>query len=182
MSTDKLRQQYPVRFNHVHFPLHPETPPGGRPLSELFAEGDIEPAQQRMAQLMVAAGLEYGVRTHTYNSRFAQELASWAQDQEGGDNIHRALYRAYFVDAANIAELDVLIAAAKQAGLDPDAARQALLNRDYQAAVDADWDRSSKTGVTGVPTFRCNDLAVVGCQPLPVLERFVKHLLSLQSR
>ena len=178
MSTEKLREAYPVRFRHVHFPLHPETPPRGKLLAELFAEGDIEPARRRMAGLMAEARLEYGIRTHTYNSRLAQELASWAVDQEAGESIHLLLYRTYFVDCANIADLDVLLAAAEAAGLDRQQARRVLLEREYQAAVDADWDRSRNLGITGVPTFYHDGLVVVGCQPFPVLERFVLHLLA----
>lgn len=150
-------------------------------MSELFAEGDIEPAQQRMAAMMADAGLEYGARTHTYNSRLAQELASWAENKEGGERIHMALYRAYFIDAANIAELDVLLAATERAGLDTEEARRVLAEREYQAAVDADWDRSRKAGITGVPSFLSNNLVVVGCQPYEVLERYVNHLLKLQA-
>ena len=178
MSTDKLGATYPVRFNHVHFPLHPETPPQGKPLTELFAEGDIEPARQRMAALMADAGLKYGDRTHTYNSRLAQELACWAVTRESGERIHMALYQVYFVESANIAEIDVLLAAAEQAGLDAEEARRVLLEREYQAAVDADWDRSRSMGITGVPTFYCDGLVVVGCQPYSVLESFVNHLLG----
>ncbi len=181
MSTDKLGAKYPVRFKHVQFPLHPETPPQGKPLTELFAEGDIEPARRQMAALMADAGLEYNDRTHTYNSRLAQELASWAEKQEGGESIHMALYRAYFVDAANLAEIDVLLAVAQQARLNAEAARRVLLDREFQAAVDADWDRSRSMGITGVPTFYSDGLVVVGCQPYPVLERFVNHLLEQKA-
>ena len=182
MSTDKLGARYPVRFNHVHFPLHPETPPRGKPLTELFAEGDIEPARQRMAALMADAGLEYGERTHTYNSRLAQELASWAVTQECGERIHMALYRMYFVESDNIAEIDVLLAAAEHAGLDAEEARRVLLEREYQTEVDADWNRSRRMGITGVPTFYCDGLVVVGCQPYWTLERFVNYLLKKDTR
>lgn len=58
---------------------------------------------------MAEAGLPYGERTHTYNSRLAQELGAWADTQPGGEAIHDALYRAYFVDAVNISDVDALI-------------------------------------------------------------------------
>jgi hypothetical protein len=60
----------------VYFPLHPETPPEGTPLTELFAGRnlDIKAMHARMKGLMDAEGLPYSVRTHTYNSRLAQEL------------------------------------------------------------------------------------------------------------
>ena len=49
-------------------------------LKELFAgrDIDVEAMYKRMKGLMDAEGLEYGRRTHTYNSRLAQELGKWA--------------------------------------------------------------------------------------------------------
>ena len=102
MSIEKLKANYPIQFKWVHFPLHPETPSEGRALKELFAGRDIAPMKERMKKLMAEAGLPYGERTHTYNSRLAQELGKWADTQPGGDVIHEKLYRAYFVDNINI--------------------------------------------------------------------------------
>ena len=67
----------------IHFPLHPETPVQGQSLEDLFAgrDMDINAMYLRMKGLMDAEGLEYGPRTHTYNSRLAQELGKWADQQ-----------------------------------------------------------------------------------------------------
>jgi len=181
VSIEKLRANYPVKVHWVHFPLHPETPPEGRSLAELFAGRDMEPIRQRMRVLMKEAGLPYGDRTHTYNSRLAQELGAWADTQPGGDKLHDALYRAYFAEAVNIADIEKLVDIAGKAGLDRDAARDVLQNRRFKTAVDADWQRSRAAGVTGVPTFTYDDLMVVGCQPYEYLERFVQHIISNQS-
>ena len=182
MSIEKLKTNYPVKIQWVHFPLHPDTPAEGRSLAEMFAGRDIEPIRQRLKSLMAEAGLDYGERTHTYNSRLAQELGAWADTQTGGDAIHEALYRAYFVEAINISDIDALIAIAESVGLDSGAARTVLTERSFSAKVDDDWARSREVGVTGVPTFYANDLAVVGCQPYETLEKFVRHLLTEKNR
>ena len=181
MSIEKLKQNYPLTIRWVHFPLHPETPPEGRSIAELFAGRDIEPMRKRMKELMAEAGLEYGDRTHTYNSRLAQELGKWADGKPGGEAIHDALYRAYFVDAKNIGDVDELVTIAESIGLDGVEARRVIENREFEDAVDADWQRSRETGVTGVPTFYGNDLVVVGCQPYETLEKFVLHLMEMNS-
>ena len=80
-----------------------------------------------MKGLMEAEGLPYGKRTHTYNSRLAQELGKWADTQEGGYGIHDALYRAYFVDARNIGDIDVLMDVVRAVGLPEEAAREVLM-------------------------------------------------------
>jgi predicted DsbA family dithiol-disulfide isomerase len=173
-----LRQHYPVQVRWVHFPLHPEIPPEGRALADLFAGRNFEPMRARMRALMQEAGLPYGERTHTYNSRLAQELGKWADTQPGGEAIHDLLYRAYFVDAVNIGDIGELVRIAGDAGLETTTARRVLEHREFRSQVDADWQRSRAAGITGVPTFYSNELVVVGCQPYEVLERFVKHLMS----
>ena len=181
MSIEKLQENYPVQIRWIPFPLHPETPQEGRSLSELFAGHDIEPMKRQMRELMAEAGLEYGERTHTYNSRLAQELAKWADTQEGGQAVHDALYRAYFVDNINLFDISALVEIASDLNLDGNLARQIIEQRSFRDAVDADWERARQLGITGVPTFYKNDLAVVGCQPYETLERFVQHLMQTQN-
>jgi predicted DsbA family dithiol-disulfide isomerase len=110
----------------------------------------------------------------TFNSRLAQELASWAVSQPGGEAIHDALFRAYFVDGKNIGDPDVLVELAKSVGLSADEAREVIDTRSHKAAVDADWEKSREYGVTGVPTYVVGDRGVVGAQPYETLEALVK--------
>ena len=161
----------------MHFPLHPETPQEGRSLEELFAgrNVDMEAMYTRMKGLMDEEGLPYGKRSHTYNSRLAQELGKWADTQPGGEAIHDALYRAYFVDAVNVGDVDALLTIAGDVGLDVYAAREVLQSRSFSDAVDADWDLSRRYGVTGVPTFVAAQKAVVGAQPYKVLENLLQE-------
>ena len=181
MSIERLKQNYPVTIRWIHFPLHPDTPQEGKSLAELFAGRDLTPMRERMKALMAEAGLEYGDRTHTFNSRHAQELGKWADSKPGGEAIHDALYRAYFVDNKNIGDVEELVGIAEAVGLDGHEARRIIIERGYKEAVDKDWQRSREAGVTGVPTFYCNDLVVVGCQPYETLEKFVLHLIEMNS-
>ncbi len=159
----------------MHFPLHPETPEDGASLEQLFAGRDIDLEQMysQMKALMDEEGLPYGRRTHTYNSRLAQELGSWADTQPGGGALHDVLYRAYFAEGLNIGELDVLVSLAESAGLDGDEARKVLEQRTYSDQVDSDWAVSRAYGITGVPTFVASGYGVVGAQPYEVLEQLV---------
>jgi predicted DsbA family dithiol-disulfide isomerase len=122
-----------------------------------------------MKTLMDAEGLPYGRRTHTYNSRLAQELGKWADTQPGGAALHDALYRAYFVDARNIGDPEILVEIAQSVGLPADEARAVLAERRFKDAIDADWAKSHAYGVTGVPTFVAERYGVVGAQPYEVL-------------
>ena len=177
MRTERLRAIWNIDLRLVHFPLHPETPEEGQTLERLFAGRnlDIAAMQARMRAMMAAEGLPYGDRRMTYNSLHAQELASWAVTRPGGEAIHDALYRAYFVDAINLALVDELVRIAGSVGLDEEEARAALVGRRHRASVAADWERSRQQGVTGVPTFVAAGRQVVGAQPYEVLEALVRE-------
>jgi len=166
-----------VKLEWVHFPLHPDTPAEGRALSDLFAGRtvDVRAMQAQMKARMDAEGLPYGERTMTYNSRLAQELGKWADTQPGGEALHDALFRAYFVDARDISQPAVLLDIVQRAGLPVDGARAVLELRTFAAAVDADWELSRRIGVTGVPTFVAGRHGVVGAQPYEALEQLVKR-------
>jgi predicted DsbA family dithiol-disulfide isomerase len=169
---ERLKQGFAIDTVLVHFPLHPETPAEGSALAALYAGRNLDPEAmyRRMKGLMDAEGLPYGRRTHTYNSRLAQELGKWVDTQPAGGALHDALYRAYFVDGRNIGDPDILVEIARSVGLPADAARAVLEERRFKDAVDADWAKSRAYGVTGVPTFVAARYGVVGAQPYEVLE------------
>lgn len=163
----------------VHFPLHPETPQEGRALTDLFAgrsPEQIEAQQSQMRGLMEQEGLPYGTRTHTYNSRLAQEIGAWADTQEGGEVLHDALYKAYFVEAKNIGDPDVLLEIVEANGLSVEEAKKVLADRSFKEVIDEDWRKSHQYGVTGVPTFVAAGHGVVGAQPYETLEKFMESV------
>jgi predicted DsbA family dithiol-disulfide isomerase len=173
---ERLRKEHGVQVKFVHFPLHPDTPQEGKSLAELFAGRgyDMDKMQAQMRARMEAEGLPYGKRSMTYNSRLSQELGKWAESQPGGEAIHDALFRAYFVEARNIGDVEELIKIAQSVGLPAETARDVLEKRTHKAAVDADWEKSRHYGVTGVPTFVVGERGVVGAQPYEALEELVK--------
>ena len=164
----------------MHFPLHPETPAEGRALADLFKGRslDLRSMYTQMKARMDAEGLPYGERTMTYNSRLAQELGKWADTQPGGEALHDALFRAYFVEARDISQPAVLLEIVGRVGLPLDGAREVLEQRSFKEAIDRDWELSRRYGITGVPTFVAGRHGVVGAQPYEVLEQLVKQAAS----
>ena len=175
MRIEKLKQTFDIKAQWVHFPLHPDTPPEGRSMAEFYAERKLDPEAmyQRMKTLMDAEGLPYSKRTHTYNSRMAQELGKWADTLPNGEPLHDAFYRAYFVDTRNLGDPEVLYDVVGKLGLPVAEAKAALETRRFKQAVDEDWAKSRAYGVTGVPTFVAQRQGVVGAQPYEVLEQLL---------
>ncbi len=174
----KLKQNYDIEVKIVHFPLHPETPEEGRTLQDMFATGPeaIAEKNRTMKGLMEAEGLPFKDRSHTFNSRLAQEIGTWAETQPGGEAIHDKFFDAYFVAGRNVGDIEVIIDIVKSVGLDETEARAVLEERRFRDAVDADWAKSRSYGVTGVPTFVCNRQGLVGAQPYEVLEQLMAEV------
>jgi predicted DsbA family dithiol-disulfide isomerase len=128
----------------------------------------------RLKKVAEELGLPLGKRQKTYNSRLAQELAKWAESKGKGDEFHKAVFHAYFVDGQNIGKIEELVALAKSVALPAEEAKTILQSRTFRNAVDLDWSQAHHMGITAVPTFVIDTQTVVGAQPYEVLERFLK--------
>ena len=77
-------------------------------------------------------------------------------------------------DARDISQPAMLLDIVQHVGLSADSAREVLQTRTFKDAVDADWDRSRQSGITGVPTFVAGRYSVMGAQPYEALEQLVR--------
>ena len=127
----------------------------------------------RLRKVARELNLPFGERKMTFNSRLAQELGKWAEDQGRGDAFHLAVFLAYFERGENIARQPVLLKICSAVGLDPAAAQAVMDQRSYREAVDQDWHRSRQLGITAVPTFVLNGQRLVGAQSYAALEKMV---------
>ncbi len=138
---------------------------------------EIIARNQRMKVNMESEGLPFNAeRNMSYNSRLAQEFSKWAEEKGKGDEVHDALFRAYFVDVKNIGKVEPLTEVAQGIGLPADEATDVLLSRKYKDAVDDDWHRCAAYGVNAVPTFLAGRYLMVGAQPYEELERLIQHV------
>jgi predicted DsbA family dithiol-disulfide isomerase len=175
VRTDRLQQEYGVELRWTVFPLHPDTPEEGMELAELFAgrEAMIREMQARLRKLAMSEGLPLVERSRTSNSRRAQELGKWAEAQGMGDLFRKAVYQAYFAEGRNIAQVDELVRIVESVKLSGDEAQAVLAAGSYSAAVDADWQRAGKQGITAVPTHLCAGKRLEGFAPYADFVRLV---------
>jgi predicted DsbA family dithiol-disulfide isomerase len=128
-----------------------------------------------LRQVARELGLPFGDREKTYNSRLAQELGKWAEQMGKGDAFHDAVFKAYFADGLNIADVNILADIAESVGLDGGAAHDITTGRVFKEAVDTDWTRAYECGVTAVPTFSMNGRTLVGAQQYSALANFMRQ-------
>ena len=173
---ERLQARGLVQLKRTPFPLHPTTPQEGLLLTELLRGMNLDEVHQRLYTLMDGLGLEHGKRDRTYNTRLAQELAFWAETQPGGDKLHGVLYRSYFVHGRNLSEVQVLLDAVKEAGLDSNAASEVLQQRSFRTALDEAWEKARRYQINGVPTFVAGGYQFSGFQPEAEMEKFIRFV------
>ena len=128
----------------------------------------------KMSRTAAEFGLPFGKTVQLYNSRLAQELGLWADSKNAGDSFHSAVFRAYFVDGRNIAQIPVLTEIASSAGLPGEEASEILQTGAFKDAVDTDWALSKEKHITAVPTIVMNRDRLVGAQSYEALEMLLK--------
>lgn len=119
------------------------------------------------------AGLPLGRRTMTYNSRLAHELGKWAESKGKGDEYHRAVFHAFFVEGSNISSASVLVGLAERIGLSGEEAGNIIETRPFKDVVDADWSRSLKVDPEYIPSLMIGERLLVNPQEYSLWEQFM---------
>ena len=173
----KLQERFKITTQLIHFPLHPETPINGLPLVDLFkiSPEQLKEKNNQMIEIMNLEGLPFKSRSHTYNSRLAQEVGAWAANKTKNNLIHDKFFEAYFVNGQNIADIEVIFDIIKSIGLNTSEAYNVINKRTFKQKIDTDWETSYQSGVTGVPTFILNKNYLVGAQSYEHLKKLIEE-------
>jgi predicted DsbA family dithiol-disulfide isomerase len=111
------------------------------------------------------------------NSRRALLLAEYAREVGRFDEVHRALFHAYWVEGRDIGSDDVLVSVAAEAGLDPGETRARLDDPGLHRIVEEQTNEALRHGAGGVPAWAIDERVLVpGAQPHEVFERVLERL------
>ena len=135
---------------------------------------------ERVTGVAAGSGLQYrfDLLKHT-NTVKAHELLHFAKEQGRQAETAERLMSAYFTEGRHLGREDELVALAADAGLDPDAAREALRSGRYLSAVRTDQAQASAYGINGVPFFVIDGkYGVSGAQPAEAFAQIVRQVWS----
>lgn len=162
-----------VHVIHHSFQLDPNAPhETDLTLNEMLANKkgfSVEQAHSmnaRVAGMFETVGLtmnyQQAVPVNTLN---AHRLAHFAAHQGKQEQMLTRLFKAYFTDGKNTADIDTLVELASEIGLETGATRAMLESDQYTAEVQADIRQAAEFGIQGVPFFIFEDkYAVSGAQ------------------
>ena len=143
-----------VRVEWLPFQLNPDMPPGGVARADYRRAkfGSVERGRQldaRVAQEGAGEGIAFAFdrMQRTPNTVEAHRLVDLAQAQGVGEPVVNALFRAYFEEARDIGDPEVLAGIAREHGVVqwPEGADA------QRVSEQEEWVREQ--GISGVPTF-----------------------------
>jgi len=180
---EELKKEFPLHDEWLPYELRPETPPEGIAFTTLFPGADLAARLANLQRAGAPYGIVFGERTRTSNSRSALEAAEYARDQGLYHGFHVRVFRAYFTEALDIGDLDVLCTLGEQVGLDAGSLRAALADGLYAPRIHAARQEAEQYGVTAVPTFIIdNREKIVGAQDLTAFRAHFKALQDIWAR
>jgi predicted DsbA family dithiol-disulfide isomerase len=157
--------------------IHPEIPAEGRPLTDLFRAADIENMMTSLRITGAPFGITFTDRPFLSNSRPALQAVEFARSQGRFQEMHQAIFAAYFSQGLDIGDMEILMQLSAEAGLDPEAMKQAVLSGQYVLKLEEVRQEAGVLGLTGVPTFFIGDKKkIVGSQPLDVFRKILRSL------
>ena len=169
------------------FELNPQMPDEGEDIVEHLSRkygmtaAQVASNQDGLRQRGAAVGFDFRMdrRSRTWNTFDAHRLLHWAEttSAEAALRCKRALLSAYFTRGENPGAIDVLRAAAAEAGLDADAA-QAVIDSgrfaDEVRAAEAQWQAA---GIRAVPSVVVNRRHLIqGGQPPEAYEQALREI------
>ena len=145
-------------------------PPRLDPQGEVLTRG----WQEQILPWAERLGIELRQPTRIPLTRAAHEAAAWARAQGRFTEFHEALFRAYFVEDADIDDVVILQELARRLGLEAADLAASLREQRFAEEVDEDLLIGQTYGVTGVPTFVIGGYLLYGVQEEAALVRAIE--------
>ncbi|BFM21070.1 DsbA family oxidoreductase [Gilvimarinus japonicus] len=147
------------------FELDPEHSGKGEPILPALVrkygstEAEMRANQDQMMQIAKDLGVNFSKlqERFTCNTFDAHRLVKWAGEQSKQTEMKQALFDAYFGNADNVSDHEVLVHCVASIGLDPAQARNVLDSDQYAQTVRDDEATYQRAGVTAVPAFIVNN-------------------------
>jgi len=182
-ALETLGGEVQAELHFQPFELNPQMAREGEDIDEHLSKkygrspAEFEAARQAIRERGAAVGFTFGQRARIYNTFDAHRLLHWAGLQGRQQQLKKILFRANFTDDANIANHEVLVALAVEAGLDAGQARDVLASGRYAAEVRAAEQLWQSRGINSVPGIVIEGKWLIsGGQPPEVFEQALREI------
>jgi predicted DsbA family dithiol-disulfide isomerase len=123
------------------------------------------------------AGLTFDPSPRLPNTLHALQVTELARDRGLHEPVHTRLMHAYWSEAKDLGDDDVLLDLVAESGLDRDEAAEVIAGGSYADRVAASTQEANSVGINAIPAFVLGRrLLVLGAQPEEVFEQAVAQL------
>jgi predicted DsbA family dithiol-disulfide isomerase len=179
-----LAPEIPVEVHWRPFFLNSWVPREGISRDEYLTAkfGSVEAYKSRAGHVVAAAGEEgLSYRPELVkrqpNTIDCHRLIHWADAKGKAAEMKQRLMELYFRDGGDLTDIEVLVKAAADCGLDADDTRRRLATDEDVELISAHAKEASDKGISGVPTFVfAGKYAVSGAQPADQLARAIRQV------
>lgn len=161
----RLREEEGLEAEYRAYELRPAPVP----LRDPGSPGLTREWEEVILPVAAALGVEIRRPAVQPRSRKAHELAKLAAKLGAFGRVHRALFRAFFVEGRDIGRIDVLVELGAEQELDRTDVKVNLDIDQWTARVEEEEREALERGVGGVPTLVAGDDRLIGLQPYQVL-------------
>lgn len=168
----RLEEERPLELHWRPFEVHPGLPEEGIPARELgYGPDRWSRLLDEVTGMAEEEGLELDVPRFVPRTSEPLQAALFAGDvgADAFDRLHRALFRAFFVEGRNVGLREVVLDAAESAGVDRDGLERALEDERYAEELPGVRAEADRYGIDGTPTILFGRFKVVGAAPMEVL-------------
>jgi predicted DsbA family dithiol-disulfide isomerase len=174
----------PVEVHWRPFFLNPWVPRQGISREEYLTTkfGSVE-AYKGIAGRVVAAAEQEGLSyrpdlvARQPNTTDCHRLIHWAEAIGKAAEMKQRLMELYFRDGGDLTDIDVLVQAAADCGLDADVVRRRLATDEDVALVSGNAQEAADKGISGVPTYVfAQKYAVSGAQDPQMLAQAIRQV------
>lgn len=144
--------------------------------SKGWSQEQARQMNRRVTDMGAEVGLEYNMdQIVVANSYDAHRLIQFAKTKDKGAEAEEALFRAYFTEGKNIADIETLIDIGEHIGLDTARVMEVLNSDQFANAVDHNIETAKGMNIQGVPFFLFDrKYAVSGAQKSKIFEKALR--------
>lgn len=185
---NRIRSEYgeQVEIEWRAFELRPD------PVPTLDPDGEYLHSTWNRAVYPMAArrGITLRLPPVQPRSRQALEAAEFAREQGRFEQMHHALFRAFFEEGRDLADVEILVDVGEMVGLDTAELRTALQEGRYTEVVLEDERLAQEIGISGVPAMLVGPSGapleeaeiISGAQPYEMVEAAVQRAIQGEGR
>lgn len=141
----------------IPFELDPNAALGETDLFTVYPEKYVVGAINKLSRLGEEVNVKYNNINSKFNTRRAHLAGYYAKEHNMYAEYSKAVFKAYFEDVLNVADVDVLNQIAENIGLDITEMNESIDSGKYDSRLAEDLKLGKNYSISSIPTFIIND-------------------------